>query len=351
MNKISTIETIKEYLKNYDGEELTFMEVCGTHTAAFSQSGITQILSDKIRLVSGPGCPVCVTVASYIDKLVEFSMKENTCVATFGDMLRVRGSEKCLNDAKADGGNVLLVYSPLDVIEIAKENPDNQYIFAAVGFETTTPIYALMVQQMIEENIENLKLLTALKSMPKAIDWVCSTDNPINGFIAPGHVSVITGSDYYKELAHKWNMPFVVAGFEAEDLLNAIYALIQYKNKEKVLNIYPAFVSAKGNEAAQMQVAKYFVSCESAWRGLGSIEGSGMELKEEYQKFDAGSKGLTEDKKTNKGCCCDKVIIGMITPTQCPLFKKVCTPTTPQGACMVSSEGSCYHYYISNRNR
>ncbi|RDU22967.1 hydrogenase formation protein HypD [Anaerosacchariphilus polymeriproducens] len=346
-----TLETIKDYLKKYDGEELTFMEVCGTHTAAISQSGITEILSDKIRLVSGPGCPVCVTVASYIDKLVSLSMEENTCVATFGDMLRVRGSEKSLNDAKASGGKVILVYSPMDVIDIAKKNTQLNYVFAAVGFETTTPIYSLMLKQIIEEKIENLKLLTALKTMPKVIDWVCSVDSPINGFIAPGHVSVITGSDYFKELALKWNMPFVVSGFEAIDLLNAIYALINYKDKGEVLNLYPAYVTDKGNKAAQKQVEQYFTSCKSAWRGIGQIEDSGMQLKEEYLKYDAGSQNLIEDSKINEGCCCDKVIIGTINPTQCPLFKKVCSPETPQGACMVSTEGSCYHYYISNRKR
>lgn len=348
---MTAIETIKDYLKNYDGEELTFMEVCGTHTAAISQSGITEILSDKIRLVSGPGCPVCVTVASYIDKLVSLSMEENTCVATFGDMLRVRGSEKSLNDAKASGGKVILVYSPMDVVEIAKNNPHINYVFAAVGFETTTPIYSLMLKQIIEEKIENLKLLTALKTMPKVIDWVCSVDSPINGFIAPGHVSVISGSDYFKELAVKWNMPFVVSGFESIDLLNAIYALIKYKDKGEVLNLYPAYVTNKGNEIAQKQVKQYFTSCTSAWRGIGQIDDSGMQLKKEYLKYDAGSQDLIEDTKINEACCCEKVIVGNINPTQCPLFRKVCSPEAPQGACMVSTEGSCYHYYISNRKR
>lgn len=343
------IETIRDYLRNYDGEPLTFMEVCGTHTAAISESGIPDILSDKIRLVSGPGCPVCVTVAAYIDELVRLSYQDNTCVVTFGDMMRVRGSRQSLREAMAEGGNALMVYSPLDMIMHAKANPDIEYVFAAVGFETTTPIYALLLDEVIKNGLKNVKLLTALKTMPGAIRKVTELGSVIDGFIAPGHVSVVTGSKLFGELANELGMPFAVAGFTGEELLMAIYALVKNRNKGVVMNLYPSAVTADGNAKAKEAVRRYFSECDAAWRGIGIIEGSGMVLRDEYSKYDAGSEMLTEDVMINKGCSCGQVVAGIKSPNQCPLFGKVCTPSSPQGACMVSTEGSCYHYYINNR--
>lgn len=343
------IKNITKYLSEYNGDNITFMEVCGTHTAAISENGIPSILSSKIKLISGPGCPVCVTVASYIDKLCELSLQPDTCVVTFGDMIRVPGTELALQDTKSMGGDVRMVYSPFEIIDIAKKEEEKTFIFAAVGFETTTPIYAVLLEKIISEKIGNIKFLTALKTMPAAIETLCESGEKIDGFIAPGHVSVITGADIFKPLAEKYRLPFVVSGFRGEELLASIYALTKLKGKGQVLNLYKSAVTDSGNKTAKKTVNKYFEVCGAAWRGLGYINNSGMALKKEYEKYDAGSRNLTEDCAKNKGCICGKVITGLKSPNECRLFGKICTPENPQGACMVSNEGSCFHYYINNR--
>ncbi len=342
------LDRIIDELKNYDGPEVRIMEVCGTHTAAISENGIPSMLSPKIKLISGPGCPVCVTVTAVIDKLVEFSMAENTCVLTFGDLIRVKGTTKSLADAKADGAHVHMVYSPMETIIRAKENPDITYVFAAIGFETTTPVYALVVEKAIEENIKNLKLLTSLKTMPEVIRWVVNNGGGIDGFIAPGHVSAVTGGNLFKELSKELGIPFVVSGFEGRQLLLTVYALLKMKGKPGFKNLYPDVVTDEGNLKAKEAVDKYFEPSDSSWRGMGKIKGSGMILRKEYQQFDAGSYGLDEDHMP-KGCSCDKVLVGKISPKECPLFGKSCTPDNAHGACMVSTEGSCYNYFISGR--
>ena len=342
------LNEIKEYLRTYDGDTKVIMEVCGTHTASISENGIPEMLSPKIKLISGPGCPVCVTVASYIDRLIELAKQDNTTVVTFGDMLRVKGSEKSLRDATGEGASVKMVYSPFEIIEMAKANPDRQFIFAAVGFETTTPVYALIVEQLIKGDTKNVKLLTALKTMPEAIRTVTKGDTKITGFLAPGHVSTITGHKLFEEMAKELDLTFVTAGFKGEELLLAIYALTKL-NGGKSLNMYPSVVTYNGNEAAQQTVNKYFKPCDAAWRGMGIIKNSGMCLREEYAQFDAGSAALVEDKMYNTACGCGDVISGKKNPNECPLFGKLCTPDNPQGACMVSTEGSCFHYYINRR--
>jgi hydrogenase expression/formation protein HypD len=342
------LDRIIDELKNYDGPEVRIMEVCGTHTAAISENGIPSMLSPKIKLISGPGCPVCVTVTAVIDKLVELSMAENTCVLTFGDLIRVKGTTKSLADAKADGAHVQMVYSPMETITRAKENPDITYVFAAIGFETTTPVYALVVEKAIEENIKNLKLLTSLKTMPEVIRWVVNNGGGIDGFIAPGHVSAVTGGNLFKELSKELGIPFVVSGFEGRQLLLTVYALLKMKGKPGFKNLYPDVVTDEGNLKAKEAVDKYFEPSDSSWRGMGKIKGSGMILRKEYKQFDAGSYGLDEDHMP-KGCSCDKVLVGKISPKECPLFGKSCTPDNAHGACMVSTEGSCYNYFISGR--
>lgn len=343
MNKF---QEIAEYLKNYDGTPVTLMEVCGTHTGAIVENGIEDMLSEKIRLITGPGCPVCVTVASYIDKLCELAKRPNTCVCSFGDMIRVPSSKGCLRDAQAEGGRVMMLYSPLDLIEIAKGEPETEFIFAAVGFETTTPLYAVLLDEVIRQNIKNIKLLTALKTMPEVIDRVLDTSGEITGMIAPGHVSVITGSDIFKAPAEKYGIPFVVAGFEGKQLLAAIWALTRLQGQGVVKNLYPEAVTDARNESSYTLVEKYFEPTEAAWRGLGVIENSGLKLKAEYAHFDAGSNGLYED-FVPKGCSCGQVIAGLKRPEECPLFGKVCTPINPVGACMVSHEGSCFNHFTN----
>lgn len=336
-------------LGSYDKEPLTFMEVCGTHTASISKNGIADMLSPKIKLVSGPGCPVCVTVASYIDRLVALSFEPDTCVVTFGDMLRVRGSSRSLREAAAEGGNVRMVYSPVELIGLASGNSNTKYVFAAVGFETTAPVYALLLEEAVARGLSNIRLLTALKTMPAVIDRICGEPNELSGFIAPGHVSVITGSNAFSELADKYGLPFVVAGFEGGELLAAIYALVKLKGKAGVYNFYPRAVTKEGNVKAREKVAEYFEPCDAAWRGMGIIPASGMRLKPEYAAFDAGSEGLFEDAASDNGCSCPEVISGRISPTQCPLYGAACTPDNPRGACMVSTEGSCFNYFVNKR--
>ncbi len=340
---------IIDYLKNYAGPEMNIMEVCGSHTAAIAKNGIPRMLSPKIHLISGPGCPVCVTPSAYVDKLLELAENPKNCIATFGDLIRVPGSTKNLSIASGEGARVEMVYSPMDVISLAKENPDTNYIFAAVGFETTTPVYALLMETLIQEKIENVQLLTAIKTMPEVIDYVCASGSGVNAFIAPGHVSVVTGSKIYKPIAEKYQIPFGVSGFAGKEMLTALYGIVKARGRGVVMNFYPSVVSENGNENALALIDKYFEKAPAVWRGMGRIEGSGKVLKAEYAKYDAGSKGLDEDIKQNKACNCADVLVGKIRPYQCPLFGKVCTPETPQGACMVSTEGSCFSYLTSNR--
>lgn len=346
---MQNLSDIKKELSEYDGEQLTFMEVCGTHTAAISENGIVNMLSPKIKLISGPGCPVCVTVASYIDRLVELSKEPGTCVVTFADMIRVRGSQSNLMEAMADGGRVRMIYSPLDILGYARKEPDIQFVFAAVGFETTTPVYAILMEEMIKAGIKNIRLLTALKTMPAVIERVCETSSGISGFLAPGHVAAVIGSEPFVPLAHKYGVPFVVAGFEGEELLAALCALVRLYNRPEVVNMYPRVVTTEGNKNAYDKVHRFFQPCDAAWRGLGIIPESGMILKDEFKEYDAGSRSLTEDFLYDKGCSCPDVITGKISPTDCPLYGKVCTPDTPKGACMVSQEGSCFNYFINKR--
>lgn len=341
------ISEIKDYLKHYDGKPQTIMEVCGTHTASISENGIADMISPKIRLVSGPGCPVCVTAAAYVDRLVELSLEEYTTVVSFGDMLRVRGSKMSLSDAAAHGASVKMVYSPFEIINMAKKSPETKFAFAAVGFETTTPAYALVLEQLVKDKISNVRLLTAVKTMSQAIRKVYSKN--ITGFIAPGHVAVVTGHKVFEELSKELKVPFVTAGFEGEELLAAIYALVRL-NGLKSLNLYPSAVTYDGNETAKAIVDKYFITCDAAWRGLGIIKNSGLRIRDEFAEFDAGSAELTEDILFNKQCICAEVICGRKSPSECPMYGKACTPDMPQGACMVSTEGACFNYFVNRRS-
>ncbi len=342
------LEKIIEELKNYDGKEIRIMEVCGTHTAAISENGIPSMLSDKIKLISGPGCPVCVTVTAVIDRLIELSLMDNTCVLTFGDLIRVKGTNGSLADAKAEGADVKMVYSPMASIKLAMDNPDKNYVFAAIGFETTTPVYALLLEEIIEKEINNLKVLTSLKTMPEVIRWVVKNGSDIDGFIAPGHVAAVTGGEVFNELSKELGIPFVVSGFEGEQLLMTIYALVKMAGKGGYKNLYKSVVTEEGNISAKEKVNKFFEVSDSSWRGMGKIPGSGMALKAQFRRYDAGSIGLDEDHEP-AGCRCASVLVGAISPHECPLFGKKCTPDNAHGACMVSTEGSCYNYYISGR--
>ncbi|MCR5676922.1 MAG: hydrogenase formation protein HypD [Agathobacter sp.] len=338
------IKEIIEYLQNYQGPVIRLMEVCGSHTAAISKFGIRDLLSDRIELISGPGCPVCVTPSAYVDRLIELAKEPNTCVATFGDLLRVPGSSKSLSESKADGANAQMVYSPMDILRLAKDNPMTNYVFAAVGFETTAPLYALLIEEAMKQNLSNIRILTALKSMPNVIAYLLRNEAQIDGFLAPGHVCAITGADYFGKLAEEFHIPFAVSGFGDEELVVAIYGLVRMIEQKEtgVKNFYPSVVESGGNAVALDKLNTYFEPCTAAWRGMGEIEGSGFCLRKEYAQFDAGSIGLKEDKKKNHACRCGEILMGKAKPTDCPLFARVCNPSNPQGACMVSYEGSCF---------
>lgn len=342
------IQDVLKFLREYDGDDITLMEVCGTHTASIAENAIPSLISDKIHLISGPGCPVCVTVSDYVDKLCELALDGNTIV-TFGDMIRVPGSKQALKDIKSDGADIRMVYSPMEAITLAQNEPEKSFVFAAVGFETTTPAYALLIDSIIENNISNLRILSALKTMPNVIKSICDDDSSIDGFIAPGHVAVITGSSAFDDLARAYSLPFVVSGFNAEEILASIYALVKLKGQGKMLNLYKSVVNEEKNNKAYDLVTKYFEPYDAAWRGLGIIKDSGMVLRAEYSKYDAGSKELTNDFSHKNGCSCGDVITGRKKPSECPLYGKICTPENPKGACMVSNEGSCFNYLTNNR--
>lgn len=342
------IKQIIDYLQSYDGRPVKLMEVCGTHTAAIFKSGIRSLISDKIKLISGPGCPVCVTPTAYIDKCIEYASKENHVLLTFGDMMKVPGSRGSLSEAKGNGNvNINIMYSPFEALEKAAENPQITYVVAAVGFETTAPAYAMMVKAAKEKGISNIKLVTALKTAIPALEWICENQEDVDGFICPGHVSVITGSNVYIPLAEKYRKPFVVAGFEAEHILAAIYRIMkQLESGENAAeNLYRNAVKEDGNRKAVDVMNAVFEEGSAMWRGLGVIENSGLYLNDAFSQYDGGSRALYEDMELPAECRCGDVIVGRINPDQCPMFGRKCSPMDPFGPCMVSSEGSCGIWY------
>lgn len=333
-----------EFLKNYDGPELNIMEICGSHTSAISKSGLRGLVSEKIHLISGPGCPVCVTPAGYIDKLIELGLAGNVIV-TFGDMLKVPGSRLSLSEARPRGVETSMVFSPMDIIDMAQKNPDKSFVFAAVGFETTAPIYALLIKELCELDIKNVKLLTAVKTMPGAVEWLLKSKSKIDAFIAPGHVCAVTGINVYEAIAEKYNVPFAVMGFEPKELLMGLTGLVKNISTAKVYNYYPRAVTREGNIGLVNTLYEYFEKCSASWRGMGTLADTGLRLKPEYARFDAGSSESYADSVGSNGCRCAQVVTGQIMPMECPLFGKVCTPLSPKGACMVSEEGACNAYY------
>lgn len=343
------VEQIIKELKEYDGPAIKIMEVCGTHTASIFKSGVRSLISPKIKLISGPGCPVCVTPAAYIDRCIDYAMKENHVLVTFGDMMKVPGRNGSLSQAKGDGARVELMYSPMEVVEKAKQNPNTTYVIAGVGFETTVPAYALTMEETARQGVKNVRLLTALKTVMPALEWICENEDGIDAFLCPGHVSVIIGSSAYEQLAVRYEKPFVVAGFEPEHILAGIYDIVKHlesgKKGEAVHNLYKNAVKTEGNIKAQEIIGRYFEPGGAMWRGLGMIPDSGLYLRPEYEAYDGGSKGLDQDISLPEACRCGDVIIGRINPSECRMFGKSCSPMNPYGPCMVSSEGACGIWY------
>lgn len=328
------------------------MEICGTHTMSIAKAGIKAMLPENIRLLSGPGCPVCVTTCDVIDSILELSESKNIIIAAYGDMLKVPGSKKgeSLVLKKAEGARVETVYSPMDAIRIANKNPEKEVVFLGVGFETTSPGTAAALLSAKEENIKNFSVLCMLKRVEPALRALIESDGfNIDGFLCPGHVAVITGEEGFEFLCSNYKIPSVIAGFEPNEIITAITLLLkQIKNNEaKLENAYKSVVSHEGNLLAKEVVKKCMEPCTSNWRGLGNIENSGLALKEEFEEFDAAKKFKMEFKeaKEKSACRCGDVICGRISPHECPMFGKTCTPEDPEGACMVSSEGACAAAY------
>ncbi len=327
-----------------------FMEVCGTHTMSIFRYGIRGLLPEGLFLVSGPGCPVCVTSQGDIDLIIELSKEPEIIISTFGDLLRVPGSRGSLMDERARGSQVNVVYSPSESLEICKKTPEKEVVFIAIGFETTVPTVAATILEARAKGIKNFSILCLHKTMPEALRTLLEDEElGVNGLLAPGHVSAIIGARPYRMLSREFNMPIVIAGFEPADILQGILLLLRQLNdgRADVQNGYKRAVPEEGNLRALSLIKEVFEPCESTWRGLGKIEGSGLRLKEEYGEFDAMKRfGLSPNpSREPKACLCGEIIKAKATPLECPLFKRACTPLSPVGPCMVSSEGTCSAFY------
>ena len=343
------------FLKAYK-HKLVLMEVCGTHTVSISKNGIRSLLPKNIRLISGPGCPVCVTPQGEIDAAIELSKKPGVIITTFGDMLRVPGAKSSLEKEKAKGADIRIVYSPMDCLEMARKEPEKEIVFIGVGFETTSPTIAATVIKAKEQKINNFSVVPAFKLIPPALKAITDAkDIKVDGFILPGHVSTIIGANAYSFL----KIPGVIAGFEAEDILESIGMIIEMidcpvgaPHATPVQIQYKSVVKNDGNPAALKILYEVFEPADSNWRGIGIIKGSGLVFRNKYKSFDAlrRFKVKVKNAKEPRGCACGKILKGILTPLECPLFGKKCTPANPVGPCMVSSEGACSAYYKYGKN-
>ncbi len=334
-------------------QKVNFMEVCGTHTMAISSSGIRQSIDKRVRLLSGPGCPVCVTPQEDIDSAISLAKQKDVVIVTFGDMMRVPGSESSLEKEKAKGRDIRMVYSVLDGLKIAQNEKAKKIIFLGVGFETTAPTIAAAVILAKENKVDNFFVLALFKLIPPALRMIAGASNlKIDGFILPGHVSTIIGSKPYEFLVSDFKKPCVIAGFDTLDILQAIYLLIdQMKTIPKVEIQYRRSVKPDGNVQAKKVMNRVFTAIDSNWRGIGQIEKSGLVFNPDFQNFNAKHHfGLkTKKAKINPACRCGDVLLGLIIPSECKQFAKACTPENPIGPCMVSSEGACAAYYKYER--
>jgi hydrogenase expression/formation protein HypD len=339
-----------EIAKLSSGKSLRLMEVCGTHTVAIFKAGIRQLLPENVELVSGPGCPVCVTQNEYLDTAIAYSRKLDVIITTFGDMLKVPGSSSSLAKEKAQGADIRIVYSSIEALEIAVSHPDKKVIFLAVGFETTAPTAAAAILMANEAKLANFYVLSAHKLVPPALRALLTAgDSHVDGFLLPGHVSAIIGLKPYEFLSKEYNTPAVVAGFEALDILQSVYMLVrQIQNKTaKLENQYSRIVQNDGNISACNILSEVYQEADAKWRGIGRISDSGLVIREKYQAFDAllNISIIVEETKEAKGCQCGKVLRGLLLPADCLLFGKACKPEHPIGSCMVSVEGTCAAWY------
>lgn len=347
--KKGLILSVSEELKNISTKEITLMEVCGGHTMAIHRFGLHSLLPPTIRLLSGPGCPVCVSSHHFLDTAIAYSKIPGAIITTYGDLIRVPGSVTSLEKEKANGNDIRIIYSILEALEIAKNNPGRAVFFLGIGFETTAPATAAAIVQAKKDNIENFFVLSAHKVMPPVMKALVDEGVKIDGFIAPGHVTAITGTAIYNDLVSSYRLGVVVAGFEPVDLMLSILMLVrQFESGSPKVEIqYQRVVHGEGNKIAQTYLSQVFELKDDRWRGLGIIPKSGLRIREDFSDFDAEIKyPLTVPVPSDpKGCICGSILRGMKTPNDCNLFSTTCTPSDPVGACMVSDEGTCSTYY------
>jgi hydrogenase expression/formation protein HypD len=342
------VKGLTEKIKELPGS-FTFMEVCGTHTMAISRAGLRALIAPSVDLISGPGCPVCVTADADIDRAIAVAHMPGVVLATFGDMMKVPGTEGSLAEAAAKGAHVKVVYSPLDALDLARENRSRDVVFLGVGFETTAPTVAATLLKAREEHLINFYVLSFHKVVPPALRALVSLDDfKVDGFILPGHVSAIIGSSAYAFLAEEFGVPCVVTGFEAADILQAVYRLMKMTEEGAgVETEYSRAVHYEGNRKALAVMDEVFEPVDAEWRGLFVIPRSGLALRERFRDFDAGTwEAELPEPKGDRGCRCGEILCGRIRPPECQFFAEACTPETPVGPCMVSSEGTCASYYL-----
>ncbi|UCF90679.1 MAG: hydrogenase formation protein HypD [Desulfobacterales bacterium] len=339
-----------EKIGNLSRNAIRLMEVCGTHTVAIFRSGIRSVLPETITLLSGPGCPVCVTDQKEIDAFIELARTKDVIITTFGDLMRVPGTFSSLQQERADGRDIRVVYSTFDALEVAKKNPEKKVVFLGIGFETTAPTIAAAILAAVQREIENFLVISAHKLVPPALEALVATANvAIDGFILPGHVSVIIGLKAYQPFFEKHRIPSVVTGFEPTDILQAILILVEQVEKKypRLENAYQRAVTFDGNAKAWNMMQEVFETVDAGWRGLGVIPQSGLKIRERFRAHDAARVFDIQVHGTQdpRGCACGEILTGLKTPPECPLYKTRCSPTDPVGPCMVSSEGTCAAYY------
>ena len=341
---------LAERIRRRSRRPARLMEVCGTHTVSIFRSGLRSLLPETISLLSGPGCPVCVTAQADIDAFIALARTAGVIVTTFGDLMRVPGTASNLLRERSRGRDVRIVYSAFDSLKIARDNPGHQVVFLGVGFETTAPTVAATIQTAFQEGIGNFSVYPAHKTVPPALEALLAMDEvAVDGFLLPGHVSVIIGTEAYRPLFEVHRVPSVVAGFEPADLLSAIAMLVEQieDGAPQLANAYPRVVSAEGNSKAVDLMARVFRPADAAWRGLGIIPASGLEMAQVFAGFDARQRFTLDlpEPVEPRGCACGQILTGARRPPECPLFGTRCTPMDPVGPCMVSSEGTCAAYY------
>jgi hydrogenase expression/formation protein HypD len=347
--KKELILAVSQELKAISKKNITLMEVCGGHTAAIHRFGLPSLLPPNIRLLSGPGCPVCVSSQHFLDTAIAYSKLPDVIIATYGDLIRVPGSVSSLDKEKANGHDIRIIYSVLEALELARKNPGKKVVFLGIGFETTAPATAAAIVEAQKEKLTNFFVLSAHKVMPPVMKALVQEGVKIDGFIAPGHVSAITGTAIYNDLAIVYKLGIVVAGFEPADLMQAILMLVRQieSGSPKVEVQYRRVVREQGNKIAQSLLSKVFELKDDRWRGLDIIPGSGLKIRSGFSGFDAEkyfTVSIPEPSKP-KGCICGLILRGLKTPNDCNLFARTCTPSDPVGACMISAEGTCATYY------